>query len=107
MTFILPGSISHTLPAAAGLIVSCYLNTQSDPTTATIICDNIGKMYATSEYKIGCRITFPYDLFTSPLEPNFGTMTLYSVTNFLLLLHSFLALRSTLTLGASLVMRCP
>lgn len=61
------------------MTVSCYLNTLIDPTTSTIICDNIGKMYGSTEYKIGCRITFPYDLFTSPLEPNFGMITLYSI----------------------------
>lgn len=76
---MLPGSISQTLPAYTGLSVSCYLSTLTDPTSATIICNNVGKMYASIRYTIGCRITFPYDLFTSPLEPNFGTITLYSV----------------------------
>ncbi|KAL4429313.1 hypothetical protein ABPG74_002299 [Tetrahymena malaccensis] len=78
-TFVLPGSISNTLPSYTGLNVYCYLNTLTDPTQAVIICENVGKMLATTQYSIGCRITFPYDLFTSPLEPNFGTITLYAV----------------------------
>ncbi|EAS07615.2 hypothetical protein TTHERM_00919640 (macronuclear) [Tetrahymena thermophila SB210] len=78
-TFVLPGSISNTLPSYTGLNVYCYLNTLTDPTQSVIICENVGKMLASTQYTIGCRITFPYDLFTSPLEPNFGTITLYAV----------------------------
>lgn len=46
-------------------------------------------MFASNEYRIGCRITFPYDLFTSPLEPNFGMLTLYSVNCFLKITFSY------------------
>ncbi|KAL4471203.1 hypothetical protein ABPG72_007570 [Tetrahymena utriculariae] len=78
-TFVLPGSISNTLPSFSGLNVYCHLNTLTNPTQSVIICENVGKMLSSTQYSIGCRITFPYDLFTTPLEPNFGTITLYAV----------------------------
>ncbi|CAD8052806.1 unnamed protein product [Paramecium sonneborni] len=74
-------SISHNLPSYPGKQSQCVFTNINRLSQSKIVCYNVGQLYLSTTYYIGCRATFPYDQFNLPLEQKFGSMNIYTVTN--------------------------
>ena len=46
-----------------------------------IICENVNQLIVSTDYFIGIRMCFPYDLWQKKLEGEFGELIIYSVRN--------------------------
>lgn len=80
-SMVLPGSIAFNLPGYSNLLPSCSVENLDDPPLRKIICKQVGKILAGTNYFVSFKITLPFDQWTTTLSGNFGKIGFYTVSN--------------------------
>lgn len=78
----LEGSIIENLIEYPGTKVRCYVinNDQAASTIRTIVCDNVGALKSNTEYFVGVRMYFNYDVTVPNLPSDFSKLSIKSKT---------------------------
>lgn len=78
----LEGSIIENLVEYPGSKVRCYVinNDQAVSTIRTLVCDNVGALKSNTEYFVGVRMFFNYDVTTPSLPSDFSKLSIKSKT---------------------------